>query len=604
MIHPQLEAVTEQIQQRSLTRRAAYLEKIRQAAERPRQQGLSCSNLAHVMAAESEQERLIMRSGGASHIAIISSYNDMLSAHVPLADYPEILKKTLLQRGATAQFAAGVPAMCDGVTQGTAAMQLSLFSRDLIAQATAIGLSHGVFDGALYLGVCDKIVPGLLIGALHFGHLPAVFVPAGPMHSGLSNPEKAAIRERYARGEVSRDELLTAELAAYHEAGTCTFYGTANTNQMLMEAMGLHVPGSAFVHPQTLLRTKLTEQAALTLLELTKQGERYLPVGLQINAKALVNGMVALLATSGSTNHGLHLPAIARAAGYELRWEDFAQLAQVVPQLAKVYPNGAADVNQFHAAGGVAWVLRELLGEGLLHADVQTAAAQGISAYTQEAYLHKEQLAWRDLPDTSPAENIVRVFTEPCAQHGGWHLLQGNLGRAMVKSSAVKPEFWSIRAPAKVFASEQAAAEAYQAGTLTGDFVMVVRFQGPRANGMPELHSLMPLLANLQQRGQQVALVTDGRLSGASGKVLTALHVTPEAASAGSVLSLIQNDDLIHLDVEANVLQLEVTAEVLASRQPAAQPKDEPFGYGLELFKAQRQLASPADQGASFLTEE
>ncbi|MGL4315362.1 MAG: dihydroxy-acid dehydratase, partial [Pseudomonas sp.] len=464
MLNSVVEQVTQALEQRSAVRRGQYLARLDEAARRPPRQALGCSNLAHALAAQDEDARLIMKQGGAPHIAIVSSYNDLLSAHAPLRDYPERLKQALARNGATAQFAAGVPAMCDGITQGEAGMQLSLFSRDLIAQATAIGLTHGIFDGALYLGVCDKIVPGLLIGALQFGHLPALFVPAGPMHSGLANKDKAAVRQRYVRGEVSRDELLAAELAAYHEAGTCTFYGTANTNQLLMEAMGLHVPGSAFVHPYTPLRDALTDEAARLVARNSPRGERYLPVGRQIDARALVNAVVALLASGGSTNHGLHLPAIARAAGYELTWEDFAVLSKVVPLLARVYPNGAADVNQFQAAGGPAWIIRELIGAGLMHGDVPSAAGATLADYAREPWLDDGCLAWRELPAQSPALDIVRPANQPFVAEGGLVLLQGNLGRAMLKTSAVDPAYWQVRAPARVFGSEAAVQLAYQAG--------------------------------------------------------------------------------------------------------------------------------------------
>ena len=600
MLHVVVEQVTAALEQRSAAHRERYLARVRQAAEHEPRQRLGCSNLAHALAAQPDAARLIIKQGGSPHIAIISSYNDLLSAHAPYKDYPDQLKVALAKVGATAQFAAGVPAMCDGITQGEAGMQLSLFSRDLIAQATAIGLTHGIFDGGLYLGICDKIVPGLLIGALHFGHLPAVFVPAGPMASGLANKDKAAVRERFVRGEASRDELLAAELAAYHQQGTCTFYGTANTNQLLLEAMGLQVPGSAFVHPQTSLRASLTAEAARLVARNSRQGERYLPLGVQIDARALVNAVVALLASAGSTNHSLHLPAIARAAGYELIWEDFAALSAVVPLLARVYPNGAADVNQFQAAGGPGWLIRELLGAGLLHEDVPTVAGEGLAAYCREPWLEEGRLAWRDLPEQSPAEDIVRPAAAPFAAHSGLQLLSGNLGRAMVKTSAVDPAYWQLRAPARVFDSEAAVHQAYNAGQLQGDLVLVVRFQGPCANGMPELHKLMPLLVNLQRNGQRVALLTDGRLSGASGQVLAALHLTPEAA-AGGLLARVQEGDWISLDALSGAMALEVDAAELAARQPATSTEQRAAGFGLGLFSAQRRLVGPADQGATTL---
>lgn len=600
MLHVVVEQVTAALEQRSAVHRGRYLARVQQAAEHEPRQRLGCSNLAHALAAQPDAARLIIKQGGSPHIAIISSYNDLLSAHAPYKDYPDQLKVALAKAGATAQFAAGVPAMCDGITQGEAGMQLSLFSRDLIAQATAIGLTHGIFDGGLYLGICDKIVPGLLIGALHFGHLPAVFVPAGPMASGLANKDKAAVRERYVRGEASRDELLAAELAAYHQQGTCTFYGTANTNQLLLEAMGLHVPGSAFIHPYTPLRAALTAEAARLVARNSRQGERYLPLGVQIDARALVNAVVALLASGGSTNHSLHLPAIARAAGYELIWEDFAALSAVVPLLARVYPNGAADVNQFQAAGGPGWLIRELLGAGLLHGNVPTVAGEGLAAYCREPWLEEGRLAWRDLPEQSPAEDIVRPAAAPFAQESGLQLLSGNLGRAMVKTSAVDPAYWQVRAPVRVFDSEAAVHQAYAAGLLQGDLVLVVRFQGPRANGMPELHKLMPLLVNLQRNGQRVALVTDGRLSGASGQVLAALHLTPEAA-AGGVLARVQEGDWISLDALSGRMELEVSEAELATRQPATSTEELAAGFGLSLFSAQRRLVGPADQGATTL---
>jgi phosphogluconate dehydratase len=598
MLNIVVEQVTAALELRSALPRQRYLSRLTEALQRAPRQGLGCSNLAHVLAAQPDATRLIIKQGGAANIAIVSSYNEMLSAHAPFHEYPAQLKVALAKAGASGQFAAGVPAMCDGITQGEAGMQLSLFSRDLIAQATAIGLTHGVFDGGLYLGVCDKIVPGLLIGALHFGHLPALLVPAGPMHSGLANKDKAAVRERFARGEASRDELLAAELAAYHQDGTCTFYGTANTNQLLLEFMGLHVPGSAFVHPHTPLRAAMTAEAARLVVRNSRHGQRHLPLGKQIDARVLVNAMVGLLASGGSTNLTLHLPAIARAAGYQLLWEDFAALSKVVPLLARVYPNGAADVNQFQAAGGPAWLIRELLGGGLLHAEVPTVAGEGLAANSREAWLADGQLAWRELPQQSPAHAIVRPVCTPFAPQAGLQLLSGNLGRAILKTSAVDPAHWQVRAPAKVFASQEHVQAAYAGGKLVGDLVLVVRFQGPRANGMPELHKLIPLLANLQNAGQQVALVTDGRLSGASGQVPAALHVTPEAMDGGA-LACVQDGDWIEVDALRGLLSVELSAAELAARMPAQAPLVAPAGYGLGLFSAQRRLVGPADQGAT-----
>lgn len=600
MLNIVVEQITAALELRSALPRQRYLARLEEALQRAPRQHLGCSNLAHVLAAQPDDARLIIKQGGAANIAIVSSYNEMLSAHAPFHEYPAQLKVALAKAGATGQFAAGVPAMCDGITQGEAGMQLSLFSRDLIAQATAIGLTHGVFDGGLCLGVCDKIVPGLLIGALHFGHLPALLVPAGPMQSGLANKDKAAVRERFARGEASRDELLAAELAAYHQEGTCTFYGTANTNQLLMEVMGLHVPGSAFVHPHTPLRAAMTAEAARLVVRNSRHGSRHLPLGKQIDARVLVNAMVGLLASGGSTNLTLHLPAIARAAGYQLLWEDFAALSKVVPLLARVYPNGAADVNQFQAAGGPAWIIRELLDAGLLHADVATVAGEGLAAYSREPWLDAGQLAWRDLPAQSPALEIVRPVAEPFAPEAGLQLLSGNLGRAILKTSAVEPTHWRVRARALVFASQEQVQAAYARGELVGDLVLVVRFQGPRANGMPELHKLIPLLANLQNAGQQVALLTDGRLSGASGQVPAALHLTPEAADGGA-LARVQNGDWIEVDALGGLLHLELSAAELAARVPAQPSTEQAAGFGLGLFSAQRRLVGPADQGATSL---
>lgn len=599
LLHPVLEQVTAAIEQRSASRRSAYLERLQQAYQRDPRQHLGCSNLAHTLAAQPEAARLIVRQGGSPHIAIVSSYNDLLSAHAPLRDYPEQLKQALARHGASAQFAAGVPAMCDGITQGEPGMQLSLFSRDLIAQTTAIGLTHGVFDGGLYLGVCDKIVPGLLIGALHFGHLPAVFVPAGPMSSGLPNKAKAEVRQRFVRGEASREELLAAELAAYHGEGTCTFYGTANTNQLLMEFMGLHVPGSAFVPPHGELRPAITAEAARLVARNSRHGERPLPLGVQIDARVLVNAVVGLLASGGSTNHTLHLPAIAQAAGYELSWDDIAALSRVVPLLARVYPNGAADVNQFQAAGGPAWLIRQLLEGGLLHGEVATVAGNGLADYAREAWLDQSRLNWREVPAETVAPDILQPLSTPFAAEGGLVLLQGNLGRAMLKTSAIPQSAWQVRAQARVFDSEAAVQRAYAAGEFSGDLVLVVRFQGPRANGMPELHKLMPLLANLQQQGQRVALVTDGRLSGASGQVPAALHLTPEAA-CGGLLARVRDGDWLTLDAAAGTLHLEVSEAELAQRVPATASEAQAVGYGLELFASQRRWVGPADRGASW----
>ena len=598
MVKQAILEVTRAIEVRSAKTRARYLAHLAEAPAR--REALACSNMAHSMASLSSEEKLLFKQHHHAHIGIITSYNDMLSAHAPYQGYPEVLKNALHQLGASAQVAAGVPAMCDGVTQGASGMQLSLFSRDLIAQATAIGLTHGVFDGGLYLGVCDKIVPGLLIGALSFGHLPAVFVPAGPMASGIANAEKAKVRQAYAKGEVSREQLLAVEEASYHSKGTCTFYGTANTNQLLLEAMGLHVPGAAFVHPESGLREHFNQQAAAAVLNNTTVGSRPLGLGQLMTSRVIVNAVVALLASGGSTNHTLHLPAIAKAAGFTLTWDDIAALAKVVPLLARVYPNGSADVNQFQAAGGPAWIIRELLNAGLMHNEVATIVGEGLYDYCQEPCIQHTRLSWRALPQQSPDPKIVRTYADPFLPYAGLNVVSGNIGRAIVKTSAVDPSFWRIRAQAKVFDSEQAVHEAYASGQLTGDFVLVVRFQGPRANGMPELHQLMPLLVNLQQQGQRVALVTDGRLSGASGQVLCAIHVTPEAAADG-LLAKVEEGDWVEIDAEKGVLTLDVASQTLMMRTPERPVPIQAWGYGLELFTVQRQLAMSAEQGGGWL---
>jgi phosphogluconate dehydratase len=522
----------------------------------------------------------------------------MLSAHQPLAEFPDWIKAAAREAGATAQFAGGVPAMCDGVTQGQAGMELSLFSRDVIAMATAIALSHDMFDAALYLGVCDKIVPGLLIGALHFGHLPAVFVPAGPMSTGISNAEKSAIRQRHAAGELGPEALLESESRAYHGPGTCTFYGTANSNQMLMEALGLHLPGAAFVPPRTPLREALTREAARRAVAISGQGERYTPVGRMLDERSIVNAMVVLLATGGSTNHTLHLVAIARAAGIVIDWDDFATLSAQVPLLARIYPNGEADVNAFHALGGTAFVIRELLASGHLHADVNTVMGPGLEHYTQVPELRAGRLAWVAAPAESADRSIVRGVEAPFSSEGGLKLMRGNLGRAVIKISAVAAGQRVIEAPARVFDDQEAVLAACRAGELNRDVVVVVRFQGPRANGMPELHKLTPALANLQDRGHRVALVTDGRMSGASGRVAAALHVSPEAA-AGGPLARLRDGDVIRLDAERGTLEAQVPAQALADR-PAASFDGERSGHGLgrELFRNFREHVSGAEQGA------
>ncbi len=593
--------VTARITARSATSRAGYLARVAGAASgRPARAGLGCGNLAHGFATCSGADRQAMREAAVPGVAIVSAYNDLLSAHQPLAEYPDWIKAAVREVGGVAQFAGGVPAMCDGVTQGRPGMELSLFSREVIALSTAVALTHDLHDAALLLGVCDKIVPGLLIGALAFGHLPAILVPAGPMPSGLPNEEKALVRRLYAEGKKSREELLEAESASYHSPGTCTFYGTANSNQLVVEVMGLHLPGASFVPPGTPLRRALTEQAARRVVELTAQGAQYTPVGHVVDERSVVNGVVALLATGGSTNHTLHLVAIAAAAGIHLTWDDFSALSAVVPLMARIYPNGTADVNHFVAAGGVQFLVRELLGAGLLHGDVRTVAGPGLARYRQEPALVGGTLVWRDGPTESGDLEVLRPAADPFAPDGGVRMLAGNLGRAVVKVSAVRAADRVVEAPARVFTSQEGFTAAFRAGELYRDVVAVVRQQGPRATGMPELHSLTPALSVLMSRGHRVALVTDGRMSGASGKIPAAIHVTPEAA-AGGPLALVRDGDRIRLDCDRGVLELLVDAAELADRQPQdAPPTDaEWVGLGRELFAGLRHLVGRADQGAS-----
>lgn len=596
-MNPVVVEVTARIAGRSRETRAAYLARIDAArGEEPGRAKLSCANWAHAFAGADPKDRLRALDPTAPNLGIVSAYNDMLSAHQPLARYPDLIKAAAREVGATAQFAGGVPAMCDGVTQGRPGMELSLFSRDVIAMATGVALSHDAFDGALYLGVCDKIVPGLAIGALAFGHLPAIFVPAGPMTSGLPNSEKARVRARYAEGKAPREELLAAEQAAYHGPGTCTFYGTANSNQMLMEMMGLHLPGSAFIHPNTPLRDALVAAAAMRCAGIGPRSGDWTPVGHVIDEKAVVNGLVGLMATGGSTNHMLHMVAIARAAGVLLQLEDFDDLSRATPLMARVYPNGAADVNQFHAAGGMAFVVRELLRAGLVHEDVRTVAGPGLRHYLQEPHLEDGVLVWRDGAAESLDRAILRPADDPFEAEGGIRLLTGGLGRAVIKISAVQPQHRVVRAPAAVFEDQAGFVASFQAGALDRDVVAVVRFQGPQANGMPELHNLTPILTVLQDRGHSVALVTDGRMSGASGKVPAAIHVTPEAAADGP-LARVRDGDVIRLDPHAGILEIEAD---LSERPPvAAPPAGE--GYGRELFGVFRRSVGAADAGASVL---
>ncbi|PKK14682.1 phosphogluconate dehydratase [Thermomonospora sp. CIF 1] len=608
-LHPVVARVTERIAGRSAARRADYLARIADAGRgnerdgrvRPARTALGCANLAHGFAACAPADKLALRGADAPNIAIVTAYNDMLSAHQPLKDYPDLLKRAIGQAGGTAQVAGGVPAMCDGVTQGRAGMELSLFSRDVVAMATAVALAHDMFDGVLLLGVCDKIVPGLVIGALAFGHLPAILVPAGPMASGLPNAQKAKVRKLFAEGKATREELLEAEAASYHSPGTCTFYGTANSNQLLMEVMGLHLPGASFVPPGTALREALTLEAGRRITELTALGGSYTPVGELLDERAFVNGVVALLATGGSTNHTLHLVAMAAAAGIELTWDDFDELSAVTPLLTRLYPNGGADVNHFHAAGGTGFLIGELLEAGLLHADARTVGGKTLADYRVTPELGEDgELVWRPAPRDSADTSVLRPVADPFDTHGGLRTVSGNLGRAVVKVSAVDPAHRAVQAPARVFASQQELQEAFRAGELDGDVVVVVRHQGPRANGMPELHKLTPPLSVLQDRGHKVALVTDGRMSGASGSVLAAIHLSPEAA-AGGPLARVRDGDLIRLDADEGVLQVLVPEEELAAREPAAAPGEQ-VGTGRELFAAFRRAVGPAERGAAVFT--
>jgi phosphogluconate dehydratase len=598
-LHERIRSVTERIRQRSAGSRTRYLERIERARTTDvTRAGLSCTNLAHGFAAMDGSDKDKLRASRWPNLAIVSSYNDMLSAHRPLERYPELLKLGAREAGAVAQFAGGVPAMCDGVTQGQPGMELSLFSRDVIAMATGIALSHNMFDATLCLGVCDKIVPGLLMGALAFGHLPTIFVPAGPMPSGIPNKEKARIRQLYAEGKVGRDALLESEAQSYHSQGTCTFYGTANSNQMLMEAMGLHLPGAAFIPPNTALRDALTSAVAKRAAGITALGDSYLPLANTVDERALVNGIVALLATGGSTNHTIHLIAIARMAGIIIDWDDFSNLSDIVPLLARIYPNGSADVNHFHAAGGTGFLIRELLSSGLLHGDTVTVMGHGLERYTQEPYLSEQGLAWRAAPEVSGDADVLRPMNNPFGADGGLKLLKGNLGRAVMKTSAVQPQHRVIEAPAIVFDDQGDVIRAFKSGALERDCVVVVRYQGPRANGMPELHQLTPTLTSLQSKGFKVALVTDGRMSGASGAVPAAIHVTPECI-AGGMLDKVQTGDVIRLDSYAGILEARVSNEVLRNRVvPPPDLSRYQTGVGRELFGSFRQAAGDAEAGA------
>ena len=595
--------VTQRIRARSADSRGAYLQRLDAMAERgPRRAALSCGNLAHGFAACGATDKERLKGDQALNIGIVTAYNDMLSAHQPYERYPELIRAAARERGAVAQVAGGVPAMCDGVTQGQVGMELSLISRDVIAMGTAVALSHDMFDGALMLGICDKIVPGLVIGALAFGHLPTVFIPAGPMPTGISNSEKTRIRQLYAEGKVGRKELLESESASYHAPGTCTFYGTANSNQMLMEIMGLHLPGAAFVNPNTPLRDALTRAATQRVAEITALGNAYTPIGRVLDERAFVNGIVGLMATGGSTNHTLHLVAMARAAGIVLNWDDFAQISSATPLLARVYPNGLADVNQFEAAGGMPFVIGQLLDGGHVHADVLTVAGEGgLERYRQRPKLAGDALVWETQSPEPGDSSIVRKVGEPFSPEGGLKLLSGNLGRGVIKISAVKPQHRLVEAPARVFSGQDEMLAAFKAGELERDVVVVVRFQGPQANGMPELHKLTPQLGVLQDKGFKVALVTDGRMSGASGKVPAAIHLTPEAVDGGPI-GKVRDGDLIRLDAEAGTLEALVDPAEWAARPAAtADLSANDHGIGRDLFARLRRGMGGAETGASLL---
>lgn len=600
-IHHSVDLVTQRIIKRSETLRSDYLSQIAEDhSNRPERGKLSCGNLAHGFAACEEGDKNSLRMMEAGNMAIVTAYNDMLSAHQPYAEYPNIIKQAMREMGCTAQVAGGVPAMCDGVTQGQDGMELSLLSRDLIAQCTAVGLSHQMFDGVLALGICDKIVPGLLIGVLSFGYLPALFIPAGPMESGLKNKEKQRIRQLFAEGKIGRDELLQAESDSYHSAGTCTFYGTANSNQVLLEALGLQLPGSSFVNPSDPMREKLTVEACHQLARITALGNDYRPVGSVVDAKSIVNATVALLASGGSTNHTMHLVAIARAAGIVLNWDDISDLSAVIPLLAKVYPNGQADVNHFHAAGGTSCLFRQLLDAGLMHADAKTAWGDNFASFTQESYVDEGKICWRESPLQPLDKEVLTTVDSSFSDEGGIRLLSGNLGRGVIKVSAVAEEHQVVEAPAVVIDNQDKLEPLFKSGALDRDCVIVVRFQGPKALGMPELHKLTPFLGILQDKGFKVALVTDGRMSGASGKVPAAIHLVPEAADGG-LLAKIQEGDLLRVDAISGELSCLVDTATLNTRESVTVPKAGERGCGRELFAVNRANISNAEQGASFL---
>ena len=599
MLNQKLDQITKEIQKRSEKSRTIYLKRIETAIQDgPNRQALGCSNLAHGAATCADEEKASLLGNKSENIAIVSAYNDMLSAHEPFKTYPPLIKRALAHKGVSAQFAGGVPAMCDGITQSQPGMELSLFSRDNIAMGAAIALSHNMFDGGLYLGVCDKIVPGLLIGALHFGHLPAVFIPAGPMHSGIANDVKAKVRQEYAQGKVSQEKMLQTEAASYHSPGTCTFYGTANSNQMLMEIMGLHIPGGSFVPTNTPLRDSLTQYAAEQLLSLTHQGSNFMPLGKMIEEKSFVNAIVGLLATGGSTNHTIHLIAMARAAGIVLKWEDFDALSKITPLLCKMYPNGSADVNHFHQAGGMGLLIRELLEAGLLHEDVETIMGRGLKHYLKVPVLKDKELVFEDALKVSADTNVLSSAEHPFSKEGGLQILQGNIGEAVIKTSALKEESYVIQAPAHVFHSQEALTKAFEEGKLNHDFVAVVTYQGPCANGMPELHGLMKPLGVLQDKGFKVAILTDGRMSGASGKVPSAIHMTPEALHDG-VIGKIQEGDMVRLDCKEGKVELLVDEDVIEKRtRIKPELSSNYFHMGRELFSMMRSTCNGANEGA------
>lgn len=611
MLHPRIQEVTERVIERSKQTRQAYLDRISHAKKQTRvRAGLGCGNIAHVMAACSSDDKARLKADEVPNLAIINSYNDMLSAHVPYKEYPDLIKSIATKFDATAQVAGGVPAMCDGVTQGRDGMELSLFSRDVIAMSTAVSLSHDVFDGVFCLGVCDKIVPGLLIGALSFGHLPVYFLPAGPMQSGIPNKDKARIRQKFAQGLVSREELLEAESASYHSAGTCTFYGTANSNQMLMEIMGLHLPGSSFINPYTELRDGLTGNAVETMLKQLTENKDGPCLADVISEKTIINGLVGLLSTGGSTNHAIHIVAIAKAAGIQITWKDMSDLSAVVPLLTRIYPNGSADVNHFQAAGGMGFLMRELAGAGYLHTDVTTILGEGLAPYMCEPLLDKDdnlimsdangpsKVKWVACPENSHDEEVLRPVNNPFSKQGGLQLLTGNLGKAVIKVSAVAESHQVVSAPAKVFSSQGELQDAYSRGELNQDFIAVLKEQGPKAKGMPELHKLTPVMATLQDQGYKVAIVTDGRMSGASGKVPAAIHLAPEAVEGG-IIAKIHEGDIVTLDAPNGILKVHVSDEELAQRELQISQASQTFGTGRELFTGFRNIVSSADLGAS-----